>query len=114
MAEPPTALRDEIEPFILFRILDGQANCATWQIETGEKALALFLSQESANAYAAASGFGPEWRVFRPKRAATLELLRTSQASGISYAVLDPDQQKARRIFRIDDILSAVNSLPTH
>ncbi len=50
----------------------------------------------------------------RPQRAAMLELLRTSQASGIAYAVLDPDQQKARRIFNISDILSAVNSLPHH
>src|SRR5260221_10500382 len=89
---PATSLRDEIEPFIVFRVANAQAECATWQVDSGAKALALFLSQESATSYRAASGLGDEWRVFRPKRAALLELLRASQASGITLAVLDPDQ----------------------
>lgn len=111
---PPSMsnLRGEIEPFIIFRVAGGQAECTTWQIESGAKALALFLSQESAAAYAASAGLGSEWRVFRPKRAAMLELLRASRASGIAMAVLDPDQQKARRVFNIDEILAAVDAMP--
>jgi hypothetical protein len=105
-------LRGEIEPFIIFRLAGGQAECATWQIESGAKALALFVSQESAAAYAKSAGLGSEWRVFRPKRAAMLELLRASRTSGITMAVLDPDQQKARRVFNIDEILAAVDALP--
>lgn len=115
MPEFPSAmpsLRDEIEPFILFRLAGGQAECATWQVEAGAKALALFLSEAAASAYAATSGLGSDWRVFRPKRAAMLELLRASRASGIALAVLDPDQQKARRVFDINEILAAVDSLP--
>ncbi len=109
---PAPSLRDEIEPFIVFRLAGGEAECATWQIDSGAKALALFLSQESATAYCAHAGLGSEWRVFRPNRAATLELLRTSRASGIAFAVLDPDLQKARRVFDINEILTAIGDLP--
>lgn len=105
-------LRDEIEPFILFRLSEGQADCATWQIESGAKALALFLSEESATRYAATIGMGPEWRVYRPKRSAMLELLRASHASGIAHAVLDPDREKAHRVFDINEILAAIDELP--
>src|SRR5262245_9771209 len=88
------SLRNEIEPFIVFPLAGGEAECATWQIDSGAKALALFLSQESAAAYCGKVGLGAEWRVFRPNRAAMLELLRTSRNAGIALAVLDPDTQK--------------------
>jgi hypothetical protein len=110
MSELPS-LREEIQPFIVFRIAGGQAECATWQVENGSKALALFLSAESAEAYRTAAGFGGEWRVVRPPRAGLLELLRASRQTGIALAVLDPDRQKARRVFDIAEILAAVDSL---
>jgi hypothetical protein len=108
----PPSLRDEIEPYIVFRLAGGAAECATWQVETGGKALALFLSQESAAAYCSTSGLGSEWRVFHPKRGAMVELLRASRNAGIALAVLDPDANKARRVFDINEILTAINQLP--
>jgi len=110
MSELPS-LREEIQPFIVFRIADGQAECATWQVQTGAKALALFLSAESAEAYRGAAGLGSEWRVVRPPRAGLLELLRTSRQNGIGLAVLDPGAEKARRVFDIGEILAAVDGL---
>src|SRR5262245_35436193 len=105
------SLRDEIEPFIVFPLRGGGGDWATWQIELGAKALALFLSQESAQAYCGKAGLGAEWKVFRPNRAAMLELLRTSRSAGIALAVLDPDTQKARRLFDINEILTAIDQL---
>lgn len=110
MSQLPT-LRDEIEPFIVFRINGGQAECATWQAETGGKALALFLSAESAAAYRAAAGLTAGWQVVRPPRAGLLELLRAGRQAGIGMAVLDPDGGKARRVFDIAEILAAVDSI---
>src|SRR5437762_13008150 len=92
MSELPS-LREEIEPFILFRIAGGEAECATWQVDTGAKALALFLSAESAEAYRAAAQLGPEWRIVRPPRAGLLELLRASEKAGVALAVLDPNRE---------------------
>src|ERR1051326_3056882 len=105
----PASLRDEIQPFILFRIAGGEAECATWQVESGEKALALFLSAESAEAYRSAAQLGAEWRVIRPPRAGLLELLRASDRAGVTLAVLDPNSERAKRVFNIRDILSAVD-----
>ncbi|SRR5260370_26326808 len=107
---PVSTLRDEIQPFILFRIADGQAECATWQITGGGKALALFLSEEAATTYGA--NLGPGWRVARPPRAGLLELLRASAASGISFAALDPDRDKAKRVFDLREIIAAVDGIP--
>ena len=104
-------LRDEIQPFIVFRIAGGQAECATWQIESGAKALALFLSKDSAAAYMSAAGLDADWQVFRPARDALLELLRTGRASGVAFAVLDPDKQKAKRVFDVGEILTAIDGM---
>src|SRR3954454_14595145 len=106
---PRPTLHDEINPFIVFRVANGQAECATWQLDTGVKALALFLTQESAAAYAA--DLGPEWKAVRPPRAGLLELLRAGRAGGIAFAVLDPGKEKAKRVFDISEILAAVDGL---
>ena len=90
----------------------GSADCATWQVESGVKALALFTAEEAAETYRAAAGLGSDWRVLRPPRAGLLELLRTSRAAGIGLAVLNPDVKQAKRIFDIGEILAAVDSLP--
>ncbi|MFL5342101.1 MAG: hypothetical protein ACJ8F7_18300 [Gemmataceae bacterium] len=108
---PAPMLRDEIQPFIVYRVAGGSAECATWQIAGGAKALALFLSEASATAYGAKLGDG--WRVARPPRAGLLELLRTGSASGISFAALDPDNDQAKRVFDLREILAAVDGLKT-
>jgi len=108
---PVPTIRDEIEPFIVFRIVDGHAECATWQIAGGDKALALFLTEGAATAYGANLGEG--WRVARPPRAGLLELLRAGAATGVSFAALDPDRDKAKRVFDLREVLAAIDGLKT-
>jgi hypothetical protein len=104
---------DEIQPFLLVRADGGgRASCAVWQLRDGPRALGLFLTADSAAAYRAAAGLGPDWQTVRPPRDALLEMLRASHAAGIDYAVLDPDAAAARRLFSIPAILAAVSTRP--
>ena len=98
---------DEINPYILYRLDGSQVECALWQLQEGPRALAFFLSYDSAAAYHTSSGLASDWKVFRPARSALLELLRTAHASGVRHAVLDPDATKALRVFDIGEILQA-------
>src|SRR5205809_569819 len=101
-------MHEELHPYVLCRVAGDQAECAVWQIEGGQKALAFFLSGDTATSYRGAAQLGPDWRVFRPARDALLHLLKASFAAGILFAVLDPDRDKAKRIFDIQEILKAV------
>ena len=48
--------REEISPFVLYRTCDEQLECAVWKLDEGQEALALFISQETADAYSNAQG----------------------------------------------------------
>jgi len=102
---------DEINPFLVYRLSGSQVECALWQVQEGGQALALFLTEESAQRYCTAANLGPAWKVIRPPRAGLLELLKTAASNGIAHAVLDPDGEKARRVFNIAEILAAVAAL---
>jgi hypothetical protein len=102
---------DEIHPFVVYRIDGQQMECALWQFQDGQKALALFLSGDAATSYRASAKLGEEWKVFSPAREALLELLKGCHEAGIGYAVLDPDQEKAKRIFIIPQVLKSVGEL---
>ena len=97
-------------PFVVYRIDGKQMECALWQFKDGQKALALFLSGDAATSYRASANLGDEWKVFSPAREALLEMLKGCQEAGIGYAVLDPDQEKAKRIFSIPQVLKTVGS----
>jgi hypothetical protein len=105
------AVNEELHPYILYRLQGGQVECAIWQIKDGPKALALFLSGDSATAYRSAAHLGTEWQIFRPARDAFLHLLKACFQAEIRYVVLEPDLEKAKRIFDINEILMAVESL---
>ncbi len=79
-----------------------------WQLKEGPKALALFLSGDAAKSYKNACHLGPEWLTFQPARDVLLQLMKGCDQAGIGYAVLDPDLEKARRIFDIKEILTGV------
>ena len=99
---------DEIQPYVVYRIDGEQMECALWQFKDGQKALALFLSGDAATTYKASANLGAEWKIFCPAREALLQLLKGCHEAGIGYAVLDPDLEKAKRIFSIREILRAV------
>jgi hypothetical protein len=102
----------ELEPYVVYRLQNGQIECAIWQLQGGPGALALFLSGESAATYQQATHPGPEWKVLRPPRQGLLHLLRACYQAGILHAVLDPDREKARQVFDLKEVLSVVGELP--
>ncbi len=104
-------MTDEIEPYIVYRLEGAHLQCALWQLQQGDKALALFLSGDSALAYTAAAEL-VGWQVLRPSRPALLELFQAHDQAGIRYAVLDPDGEKAKRIFDLRAILDAARAAP--
>jgi hypothetical protein len=99
---------DEIEPYVVYRLEGAQLECALWQFKDGPKALALFLSGDSATSYIQAANTGTGWKIFRPAKPTLLEILKAGYENGIQHAVLDPDVEKAKRIFYIPDILKVV------
>jgi hypothetical protein len=99
---------DEIEPYVVYRIDGEQMECALRQFKDGQKALALFLSGDAATTFKESAILGVEWKIFRPAKEALLEMLKACYEDGIGYAVLDPDLEKAKRIFNIQEILNAI------
>ena len=96
---------EDIEPYLVYRIEGDQMLCAVWTLKEGPKALALFLSGDSATAYRERANLREEWNVFRPAKNDLLEILKACCQAGIRYAVLDPDLLTAKRIFDIQEIL---------
>ena len=101
-------MSDEINPYVVYRIVGDQMEFALWQFKDGQKALALFLSGDAATSYRAAANLGDDWKIFCPAKESLLELFKRSDQIGIGHAVLDPDLEKAKRIFSICEILAAV------
>jgi hypothetical protein len=95
---------EEIQPFIVYRIHNGQLECAFWQLQDGTKALALFLAEASAISYTRAANLSPDWKIFRPQREGLLEIIEGCRQAQIHFAVLDPDHEKAKMIFDLREI----------
>ena len=102
-------MTDELDPYLIYRVDGTQVECAVWRLQEGQTALALFLSADSAAAYHTAAGLGDEWKVFRPARAALLHLVNAAVQGGIPYAVLDPDLEKAKRVFDLQAIVASLS-----
>jgi hypothetical protein len=98
---------EEIQPYLLYRINGDQLECTIWKLRDGEKAVALFLTAETAGAYHKTAHLGPEWKLFQPGKEALLQLLGACHGAGIHYAVLDPDATQAKRIFDLGQVLAA-------
>ena len=96
---------EEIEPYLMFCLDGNQVECAVWVLKDGGKALALFLSGDAATSYRDAASLGPEWKIHRPAKNNLLQILRECQRAGILYAVLDPDLEKAKRMWNIQEVL---------
>jgi hypothetical protein len=103
---------DELSPYLVVRVSNGAAEFARWRPADGPDALAMFLTAENAEKYARTAVSGPGWQVVRPPRASVLEVLRACHAAGVTLAVLDPDGERAKRVFPVGEILQAVGLLP--
>ena len=84
---------------------------ALWKFKDGAEALALFLSGDAATSYTASSNLGVEWKICCPPKESLLQMLKGCYEAGIGYAVLNPDLEKAKRIFNIHEILNATGEL---
>jgi hypothetical protein len=97
---------EEISPYLLYRVTGEQIECAIWRLKEGEKALALFLSEDSAEAYKKET-LSSDWQVYHPSRTDLLEILNQSTSSGILLAVLDPDDTQAKELFDLREVVKS-------
>ena len=102
-------MSEEIEPYVVYRIEGAHLECALWQLQQGERALAVFLSADAAAAYRDAARLAG-WQVLRPGRDALRELVRAHVEAGVRYAVLDPDLAQAKRIFDLEAVLQGAEA----
>lgn len=101
--------RDEIDPYLVAQVADGTLRCGLWALEDGQRALALFLTPDSAERYRQAAGLDETWEIRRPSREEIVRLLRHTLEAGIPYAVLDPDGQSAKRLFDLEQVLRSLD-----
>lgn len=98
---------NELQPWI---VVQGDADTRTlamWRLsELGQPALALFSDAPHAEHYATAH-ISDHWEVSQPARAVLLRIMIECFQQQIELAVLDPDQDTARRIFKLRDVLKA-------
>ena len=99
---------EEIIPYLVYRSLGEEMECALWTLDEGHTALALFLSEETAKAYIEAIGLDSEWKSFCPGRTDLIEILRQSTSLGIDMAVLDPNANQAKRIFDLREVVKTM------
>jgi hypothetical protein len=98
---------DEIQPYLIYRVVGNKFECALWELDDGEKSLALFLTSAAAAQYLAIAELTAEWKTLRPSKPKLLEILEYSLRAGIRYAVLDPNNEEARRLFDLDMVVAA-------
>lgn len=96
--------REEVEPWLVCRVRDGQFECAVWRLEQGQLALALFLTEQSAAEYRR-TVLSDAWQTRKPGREELLAILEESGRAGIELVALDPSTTEALRLFRIADVL---------
>jgi hypothetical protein len=105
MPSPGTEPSDEIFPHIVYRVSEGQAECALWKLADGPQAIALFLDADAAEVYRRQANLDDSWQVFQPDRPSLQRLLESTLQAGIPYAVLNPGGDDARRIFDLADVV---------
>ena len=104
------AADDEIQPYLVYRSSGRQLECALWAVESGPKCLALFLTAEAADRYLDNAGLRPVWKSLRPAKPQLLQIIEHCLHVGISHAVLEPDNDQARRLFDLQQVLDAARA----
>lgn len=101
---------DEFLPYLVCRRQAEQLECALWTLAEGPRTLALFLTEESAQRYLEQTESHDGWQIFQPQRDDLLKILEITVEAGVVYAVLDPHQGEARRIFDLKQVLRSAQS----
>lgn len=100
----------EVQPVMLVRMTPQGPEFARWRINNGEDAIAMFLDVASAQKYQD-SLQETGWKVWKPTVLELLTVFRGCLQLGIHNAVLEPDISSAKRIFSIQDLVMAGDSL---
>jgi len=101
---------DEFLPYLVCRRQGEQLECALWTLADGPRTLALFLTEESARRYLEQTASPEGWQIFQPQRDDLLKILEVTVAAGVLYAVLDPHQGEAKRIFDLQQVLRSAQA----
>jgi hypothetical protein len=97
----------ELHPQLLYRVDGASARFATWRLNEGHEALALFTTAETAMTYRESQGNSGDWTVYQPMREKLVEILEACRGAGILYAALDPIGGNAKTLFDIPQVLAA-------
>jgi hypothetical protein len=97
----------DLRPILLYRIDADEAHFATWRLNEGHEALALFSTNELAERYRKDLAAGLAWTSFEPTQNKLIEVLQACRATGILYAALDPVDGSAKTLFDIPQVLAA-------
>src|SRR5688572_28306570 len=111
MSDSSATVPQEVDPHLVYRVAGDQLECALWKLDTGLRALAMFQTGELAAAYLAAAGLSAEWRIFRPGKNDLLTIIQHCHDGGITLAALDPDGEKALKLFDLHQVLHATGRL---
>ncbi len=96
---------EHAEPYVVYRVLDKQLECALWTLCDGTRTLALFLKEAAARQYCQVAQLDAQWKPLRPERHDLLAIIRASFEAGIHWAALDPDDRQARRLFDLREVV---------
>jgi len=111
MSNSEPGLSNEIHPHLLYREDAGQARFATWRVNEGHEALAMFTTSEAAAKYGADLAESAAWTGYEPPRDKLIEILAACRVAGILYAALDPIDGNAKTLFDIPHVLAAARRL---
>jgi hypothetical protein len=107
MIQPEPTSTDELHPHLLYRTSGGQAEFATWRLNEGQEALALFTTAEAAGKYQAE--LGTAYALFQPPRDKLVAIFQACLAADIRLAALDPSGGGARTLFDLAQIVAAAS-----
>ncbi|HEX5104947.1 MAG TPA: hypothetical protein VFV87_14100, partial [Pirellulaceae bacterium] len=96
----------------LYRQAGGQAEFATWRLESGQESLAIFATAEAAGKYQAELPAAVEYTLFQPPRDKLLAIFESCLATGIRTAALDPLAGGARTLFDLAQVIASARQQP--
>jgi hypothetical protein len=97
----------DLVPHLLYHVEADQGRFATWRLNEGHEALAIFTTAETANNYLRELSAEADWIVYQPPRDKLIEILQACRSTGILYAALDPLVGTAKTLFDIPRVLAA-------
>jgi hypothetical protein len=104
---PQSTAPEELQPHLLYRPDASQAHFATWRLDSGQEALALFATADAATKYRNHLPEADAWQLFQPPRETLLEILATCLGIKIEFAVLNPSADGALTLFDLAQVVSA-------